>query len=321
MFSGLTNNRETGLGLGIRASHKGIDGRHCGLSCNSNLPLLKTSSNFDRHFTETVLPRCEIFNIKPESQQHRLEASLCTLSKSFLLRWINMDLSLLQKNQSTDKTGRWRKPGGCWAYLPVSDHNRWPLQGADLSKENDDSVSIIQVNSPCQRLWHRNVCGVFVNQVVFLTVNHRGPLPSRELHSTDDTIDTVWKDPGGSWACLRPVSDQESIPPSGGCRWQRHTCIAIFVKQVVFLTVNHRGPLPLRELHSTDDTIVWRDPGGSWACLRPVSNYEWIHPSRGRWWHKHNYVYLPSFWSGSFFLRWITAHPSPWGNFTPPTTQ
>ena len=37
----------------------------------------------------------------------------------------------------------------------------------------------------------------------------------------------------------------------------------IFVKQVVFLTVNHRGLLPLRELHSTGETIVWRDPGGS----------------------------------------------------------
>jgi len=36
-----------------------------------------------------------------------------------------------------------------------------------------------------------------------------------------------------------------------------------FVKQVVFFTVNHRGPLPLRELHSTGETIVWRDPGGS----------------------------------------------------------
>ena len=31
----------------------------------------------------------------------------------------------------------------------------------------------------------------------------------------------------------------------------------------VFLTVNHRRPLPLRELHSTDETLVWRDPGGS----------------------------------------------------------
>ena len=37
----------------------------------------------------------------------------------------------------------------------------------------------------------------------------------------------------------------------------------VFVQQVVFLTVNHRGPLPLRELHSTDETIGWRDPGGS----------------------------------------------------------
>ena len=27
--------------------------------------------------------------------------------------------------------------------------------------------------------------------------------------------------------------------------------------------VNHHGPLPLKELHSTGETIVWRDPGGS----------------------------------------------------------
>ena len=40
------------------------------------------------------------------------------------------------------------------------------------------------------------------------------------------------------------------------------------MKWVIFLTVNHRGPLPLRELHSTDETIVWRDPGGS----EPVSD-------------------------------------------------
>ena len=46
-----------------------------------------------------------------------------------------------------------------------------------------------------------------------------------------------------------------------------------------FLTVNHRGPLPLRELHSTDEKLVWRDPGGSWACLRPVYHYGWIIPS------------------------------------------
>ena len=55
----------------------------------------------------------------------------------------------------------------------------------------------------------------------------------------------------------------------------------VFVKQVVFLTVNHRGPLPLRELHSTGETTVWRDPGGSWACLPPVYDYGWNHPATG----------------------------------------
>ena len=45
--------------------------------------------------------------------------------------------------------------------------------------------------------------------------------------------------------------------------------------------VNHRGPLPLRELHSTGETIVWRDPGGSWACLPPVYDCVWIHPATG----------------------------------------
>ena len=113
-------------------------------------------------------------------------------------------------------------------------------------------------------------CGVFVNQVVFLTVNHRGPLPLREIHSTDETI--VWRDPGGSWACLRPVHSYLSLPKA-----VTQTC-GVFVNQVIFLTVNHRGPLPLREIHSTDETIVWRDPEGSWACLRPVQLFT---PAKG----------------------------------------
>ena len=48
-----------------------------------------------------------------------------------------------------------------------------------------------------------------------------------------------------------------------------------------FLTVNHRGPLPLKELHSTGETIVWRDPGGSWACLPPLYHCVWNHPATG----------------------------------------
>ena len=51
--------------------------------------------------------------------------------------------------------------------------------------------------------------------------------------------------------------------PASEITWPDAVRGGIFVKQVVFLTVNHRGPLPLRELHSTGETIVWRDPGGS----------------------------------------------------------
>ena len=99
------------------------------------------------------------------------------------------------------------------------------------------------------------------------------------------------------------------------------------MKQVIFLTVNHRGPLPLRELHSTDDTIVWRDPGGSWACLRPVSDYKWIHPFRVCRWHRHTCMWHP-FEAGHFSYgesprtpplegtslhRWHNSVERPWG--------
>ena len=97
------------------------------------------------------------------------------------------------------------------------------LYRVQIFLKNDDSVSVIQVNWSCQRLRHRNVCGILVNQVVFLTVNHRGPLPLRELHSTDETI--VCRDPGGSLVFSLPVSDYEWIHPFRGCRWHRHTCM------------------------------------------------------------------------------------------------
>ena len=45
--------------------------------------------------------------------------------------------------------------------------------------------------------------------------------------------------------------------------------------------MNHSGPLPLKELHSTSETIVWRDPGASWACLPPVYVCVWNHQATG----------------------------------------
>ena len=139
-------------------------------------------------------------------------------------------------------------------------------------------------------------------------MNHRGPLPLRELHSTGETI--VWRDPGGSWACLWPVSNYEWINSPSQRLWHRYNVSSFlfffsfffssFFQQVVFLMVNHHGPLPLRELHSTDETIVWRDPGGSWACLRPVYNYEWINSPSQRLWHRHNV-------SSSLFFHFFSA--------------
>ena len=46
-------------------------------------------------------------------------------------------------------------------------------------------------------------------------------------------------------------------------------------------TCVHCSTLLLRELHSTHETIVWRDPGGSWTCLPPVYSSGWNHPATG----------------------------------------
>ena len=46
------------------------------------------------------------------------------------------------------------------------------------------------------------------------------------------------------------------------------TCLQVqvtsnFVSHIVFLMVNHCRLLRFREFHSTNETIAWRDPGGS----------------------------------------------------------
>ena len=77
MLSGLTNNK-TGLGLGIRASHNGVDDEHCGISCDSNTPVEKPlpllTGTLQRPFRREGK---SIFNTKPETPQHRLVPSLC----------------------------------------------------------------------------------------------------------------------------------------------------------------------------------------------------------------------------------------------------
>ena len=85
------------------------------------------------------------------------------------------------------------------------------------------------------------------------------PLEETSLHRRNNSVERPWGILSLFTICL-PYTLPEAVLQTSG----------IFVKQVVFLTVNHRGPLPVRELHSTDEIIVWRDPGGSWACSRSV---------------------------------------------------
>ena len=253
----------------------------------------------------------------------------------------------------------WRDPGGSWACLWPGSNYKWNhlSRGCDtdiyvcgifekqvvflmVNHFTDDNRYSVErpwgilslfttwfrlwVNSPFQRLWHRHiyVCGIFEKQVVFLTVNHRGPLPFRELHSTDDNrYSASVERPWGILSLFTTCSDYEWIHLSRGCRWHRHIYVCgTFVKQVVFLPVNHRGPLPFRELHSTDDnrSSVER-PWGILSLFTTCSDYKWIHLSRGCDTDIH--MYVASLWSRSFFLWWITVDPSPLGNFTPPMKQ
>ena len=43
--------------------------------------------------------------------------------------------------------------------------------------------------------------------------------------------------------------------------------------------MNYCRLLPLRELHFIGETIVWRDPVGSWVCLPPVYDCVRNHPA------------------------------------------
>ena len=90
------------------------------------------------------------------------------------------------------------------------------------------------------------------------------PLEGNSLHRRNNSVERPWGILSLFTTCSQLFISEFSLPKA-----VTQTC-GVFANQVVFLTVNHRGPLPLREIHSTDETIVWRDPGGSWACLRPV---------------------------------------------------
>ena len=71
-----------------------------------------------------------------------------------------------------------------------------------------------------------------------------------------------------------------------------------------------------RKLHSTNETIVWRSLGKLEPVYAPCStSIEFTLPVAVMT------QICGVLWSRSFFLRCITADPSPSGNFTPPTKR
>ena len=83
------------------------------------------------------------------------------------------------------------------------------------------------------------------------------PRKGTSLHRRNNSVERPWGILSLFTTCLRLTVNSFTLPEAVT------QTSGVFVNQVVFLTVNHRGPLPLRELHSTDETIVWRDPEGS----------------------------------------------------------
>ena len=122
--------------------------------------------------------------------------------------------------------------------------------------------------------------GTFVKQISFFSFflfkgesPRTPPLEGTSLHRRN-------KECGETLGGLEPVYDLFTIISeitARGCdtdKW--HLCKAGFFKGE-----SPRTPLPLRELHSTGETTVWRDPGGSWACLWPIHHCKWNHSARG----------------------------------------
>ena len=131
---------------------------------------------------------------------------------------------------------------------------------------------------------------------------------------------------GNLWAGLRPVSGFERIHATSG--WD-NTDIWCFCRAGRFsYGESPRTPPPEGTSPHRRNMSVERPWGilslfttclpvrvNSRAWVQPVFDYEWICLARGC----DTDVHVAALWSRSFFLRWITADPSPWGNFTPPT--
>ena len=102
----------------------------------------------------------------------------------------------------------------------------------------------------------KQTCSIFEEQVGFSYGEspRAPPLEGTSLHRRN-------KERGETLGDLEPVSDLSTVKSE--FTLEEAVTQTYIVERVVFLTVNHRGPLSSREFHSTDEISVWRDPGRS----------------------------------------------------------
>ena len=159
-------------------------------------------------------------------------------------------------------------------FLMVNHHGHLPFRELHSTDDNRSSVERpwgilslfmtwfqLQVKSPFQRL----------TQTYMYVASLRSRLFFLWWITSPTTTDIVWRDPGGSWACLRPGSDYEWIHLSRGCDTDICMYVASLWSRSFFLQWITVDPSPLGNFTPPTTTdLVWRDPGGSWACLRPA---------------------------------------------------
>ena len=224
MHAGFPNKQETESDLWIWASHNGIAGGHRGVLCSSDISLLRTSSNFDRHFTLGCPPFHWLVNGEPvltPSQKPK-----------------NIDLQYL-----------------CTCYASSFSYGK--------------------------SAWNF-------------------PFEKKSIHQQDSG------EPMGNLYTARG-SDRDCV----------------FVKQVHFSYSESPWTSPIEWTSLHRRTYSVERPWGILSLFTTCIQLQ-IHPARD--WHRHNvyssffffFIFI-FFFSRSFFLQWITADPSPWGNFTPPT--
>ena len=124
----------------------------------------------------------------------------------------------------------------------------------------------------------------------------------------------------------KSIHQQDSGEPMGNlytARGSDRDCV-VFVKQVRFSYSESPWTSPIEWTSLHRRTYSVERPWGILSLFTTCIQLQ-IHPARD--WHRHNVsssffsFFFLFFFSRSFFLQWITADPSPWGNFTPPTKQ